>query len=375
MIINVDERKYKKVEEDYKNSILDGIIKNYEEFKRKNPEHKIFNFLKRDMLELIIKNPFLQKTNSFLEGYLHTVSLICLNQNLFKSIWDYYKDELIKNSIKRNEFYMICRYYSIKTFNNKLIDTIITKNKNQYFKNNTNYEELINEVIEELDSYSDALKKIFNYNNEMTTDRRSDILKQIGINVCPYCHRQFINSYMVNGKNRVIAQLDHFIPKDKYPLYALSLYNFIPSCAHCNTVLKKEKVFPFLFPVSETNNNNKIFSITYRDYQSIIGSKNNFDIKIINPEENILKKQIRNFQIKSLATEELYSYHKNFISDLLMKKNIDNQEYKDFVSSFGSSDKLSDKDFNEFLYGFNFQEEELYNKPLSKLATDVIKRK
>lgn len=33
---------------------------------------------------------------------------------------------------------------------------------------------------------------------------------------------------------RVVATLDHYLPKSKYPLYAVTPYNLIPSCTDCN---------------------------------------------------------------------------------------------------------------------------------------------
>lgn len=372
MIIRINEQKYSSVENYYKKSVLNDIIKRYNNFKSNHPNHKVFVYLNSNMLgDIIIKNPFSGVNNSFLDGYFKTVSLIEMKHSLFKSIWDSQKKDLGK-FISKIDFYQVCRYYSIKQFNNLLINRIISNNNKAYLKNQKEYDKLIKLIVKELDSYKDALDEIFDYKNTITTKKRAELLKKIGIDICPYCHRQFINSYMIDGKNRVIAQLDHYIPKDKYPLYALSLYNFIPSCAHCNTVQKKEKVFPLLSPICSTKNKSKIFSINYLNYQTMIGNKKDFEIKIINPEINLFEKGIRDYQIKSFAIENIYNYHNYVISDLLRKKSLHNNEYKDFLSSFKSIAPLSNKEFLEILFGFNLEEEELYQKPLSKLAHDII---
>lgn len=42
-------------------------------------------------------------------------------------------------------------------------------------------------------------------------------------NRCPYCAQ------------REVSTLDHYLPKSKYPTYAVTPYNLVPSCANCNT--------------------------------------------------------------------------------------------------------------------------------------------
>lgn len=34
--------------------------------------------------------------------------------------------------------------------------------------------------------------------------------------------------------NKVYCQLDHFLPKSRYPYLSISLYNLIPVCSNCN---------------------------------------------------------------------------------------------------------------------------------------------
>jgi hypothetical protein len=41
-------------------------------------------------------------------------------------------------------------------------------------------------------------------------------------NRCPYCAQ------------REVSTLDHYLPKAKYPTYAVTPYNLVPSCANCN---------------------------------------------------------------------------------------------------------------------------------------------
>lgn len=56
-----------------------------------------------------------------------------------------------------------------------------------------------------------------------------DAIKLLSLK-CPYCAQ------------REVSTLDHYLPKAKYPTYAITPYNLVPSCANCNTD-KKDKSF------------------------------------------------------------------------------------------------------------------------------------
>lgn len=58
-------------------------------------------------------------------------------------------------------------------------------------------------------------------------------VKGLNLRVCPYCGRSYI--YAVDkGSTTVKPQIDHFLPKSKYPFLALSYFNLIPVCPICN---------------------------------------------------------------------------------------------------------------------------------------------
>ena len=69
-----------------------------------------------------------------------------------------------------------------------------------------------------------------------------DYADLLEIKTCYYCETAYVNTYTTwdNGKKEVrrLFDVDHFLPKDKCPLLALSLFNFVPSCQVCNSRLK-----------------------------------------------------------------------------------------------------------------------------------------
>lgn len=100
---------------------------------------------------------------------------------------------------------------------------------------------------------SKVLKKCFDYTEFSKKNSKWEwnayrLGKELGVEVCPYCGRQFISTVIVGKKQgnqkelKVLrAEFDHYIPKAKFPMFALSFYNLIPSCHFCNSSIKNVK--------------------------------------------------------------------------------------------------------------------------------------
>lgn len=54
------------------------------------------------------------------------------------------------------------------------------------------------------------------------------------IHNCIYCDMEKISPFAHNGKKVRRFETEHVLDKGNCPLVALSLYNFVPSCGHCN---------------------------------------------------------------------------------------------------------------------------------------------
>lgn len=64
--------------------------------------------------------------------------------------------------------------------------------------------------------------------------KKDKFVEAVGIKVCPYCNRTFIQNIAIGKKSVVKGELDHFLSKDDYPYFAICKYNLIPSCPFCN---------------------------------------------------------------------------------------------------------------------------------------------
>jgi len=245
-----------------------------------------------------------------------------------------------------------------------------------------------------------AIKKIINYNmihyQRGTTNNKYTLhqvlLSSLNFDCCPYCNRQYITSYRDTSRIRhTTADLDHFYPKSIYPLFALSLFNFVPSCQICNSRMKKDDWKDCLYPYEESFGDDAVFRISEADktdkksdeyYQKLLDaflgkSDGEFSIVIDNmAADSILQQRIDNSK-KLFKLEEVYQTHQEYVRELLIKQRIyDEGAYLDMLrdqfAKYGLS--FGDTELELFLYGFRWDDVDHHTRPLSKLTYDIIKR-
>ncbi len=202
------------------------------------------------------------------------------------------------------------------------------------------------------------------YNSDLFKSKRAELIDALGITVCPYCNRQYIDIYKrKREKDKIaIAQLDHFYPKSDFPLYSVSLYNLVPSCASCN-LLKSNKLSLYNYPYckdANEKNKEKYFELKIENYNQLIGIED-IDISIVSNNNGVIK-----------DNSVLYQNHRAFINNLLRKKKLDNNTYRESINSYFINNQLTEMEFRELLYGFSGEITEFLEKPLAKLAYDII---
>ena len=251
-----------------------------------------------------------------------------------------------------------------------------------------NIKEFLDNFVDEKPRLAEYLKKSY---DKIDSELRKKIIDLKNVSVCPYCNRNYISSTYkflqcnncnqellvidgtekecpgckqeINGQTKVvnIAQLDHFFPKDSYPLFAVSFYNLIPSCYSCNHVkLNKDlKHSPYdsSFPFDDVK-------FTY-----IPKSTDKIEIKIdsCNPD---FKNGIR-----ILGIEELYQSHIDVVNELIWKKEVYTDSYREGLSEILNQTnlELSEAEVNRFITGHYTDKENYGKRPLSKMVTDISK--
>lgn len=201
------------------------------------------------------------------------------------------------------------------------------------------------------------LKKIFNslYTKYRKTYARQ-LVEDLEITVCPYCNRNFIN----NTEKYAMAQFDHFFPKSKYPMLALSLYNLIPCCPQCNhNKLEKELSYS---PYNKEFTTDKLLR-----FNIIPEFVDGFEIGIE------AKNEIIKENIDKLLLKEAYAVHKPLVKEIYLKVKMYSDCYIQSLNNMVKDSVINiDMTFDELWYGNYLTEDKYYLRPLSKLTHDMI---
>lgn len=195
----------------------------------------------------------------------------------------------------------------------------------------------------------------------MKPEARTHLITNLNVNICPYCNRM----YIVSDKDISTCQLDHFFSKDKYPIFATSFYNLIPSCGVCN--MKKGAEEFFYYPYDYSLKPSDLMRFSY-EVQSPNYLMDKNGIKIVTE----CKKAEYQHQMDVLELDKIYNHHIDIAQDTLKKKKIYSEIYfemlcREFPSLFG--DAVAAK---ELLYGIPLSEDEIGKRPMSKFLQDIL---
>lgn len=222
-----------------------------------------------------------------------------------------------------------------------------------------------------LGSQKSVIGRILQYNKLIKSQEKNKLLREFvvegsGLQVCPYCNRQYIDCFRKSTKGyTAIAQLDHFYSKDRFPLYALSLYNFVPSCASCNqskSINHDDLIYPFVEDVRSANKEH-YFKLKFTTLDQLDGSHlPDIDYDFSDSEK------VR--QADFFHHKNMYQNHRHFAQRLLLAQRLYTPAYINQIKHFFPN--LTDEKVREVLFGFDGDLSELINKPLSKLAHDIL---
>ncbi|WP_048792024.1 HNH endonuclease [Streptococcus cristatus] len=294
---------------------------------------------------------------------------------LIKNNLEYEFLEALKESFPDKVDIFIEMIISQKSFNdlakNHIFDGIYTIKLNK---------SLCNYAIEK---YKEKLEYRYNQINKKA------LVRITGITVCPYCNRNFIN--VTEEANT--SQLDHFFPKNEYPLFALCFYNLIPSCYGCNNKKSTSKFYISPYDESITDIDELLkFSLNIKS-ADFINNSASIDIII---KDDISEEELKQLESKDdkseskdklsvrqkllkdkyvIDTRSLYKLHADIVQELLWKHEIYNKDYKSGLCEiFSESGKsISDSEIDRMIVGYYTDKENYGKRPLSKMVTDISK--
>lgn len=232
--------------------------------------------------------------------------------------------------------------------------------------------------------FSNLALSLFNYDKDhMGFTRRYDGRKayelsiKLNISTCPYCNAQFTFTFDVAlGKSR--PQFDHFLYKARYPYFALSFFNLIPSCSVCNASLKGSELFsitshlhPYLEGMEggykfETKISSADFLVDKKEFELHFVERDNADAGLITRS---------NGSIKEFALKDRYQFHRDYAGDIIKSAHL--YTYTTIASIIdgfkweGNPVFASPEEGVETIMGNYLSERNLHRRILSKLAKDI----
>ena len=314
----------------------------------------------------------------------------------------YLKGKKITIDPKNREGFNSLRKYvieKISIYDSDIYKELINSFSN-YYKNENNFAALLDHIEQSLSNClyvkNKSAVKITKYEkqpyiihyNMINVEMRNKLLVSLGISVCPYCNRQYITMWHDEGKDEdhSTADLDHFYIKSDYPLFALSLFNFIPSCQICNSRFKGGKVRNTLYPYEEEFGRRIQFQL------ELEGKTPNEELQLkkwlgaINASSDKLKLSLTpvpeserdDFSLKVdgskklFRLDEVYDHHKGKAVEVVLKKRIYLEgAYKKYVDGFFEKSGIASISLEKFMLGYDWDNDN-FDEPLSKMTYDIF---
>lgn len=222
------------------------------------------------------------------------------------------------------------------------------------------------------------LKNIFDYSGFVKREPNTHwnaykLSKQLNVNTCVYCNRQYTFTVEKNSQKITRPQFDHYYSKSDHPLLGVSFYNLIPCCSICNQ-LKGDKPFTtdrYLHPYETSYGSEANFTFIPKDYKSLIGLSNNMSIKVLELPSSPNREKI-NRQKCLFKLEDIYQEHSDLVQEIVLKSHISKGQYLKWLQSLFGNGFSKDQVYRLALG--NYSKEENYDKRiLSKMTYDIAR--
>lgn len=223
----------------------------------------------------------------------------------------------------------------------------------------------------------DLLKHVFRYDVFSAREEIHEFIRLLGAEVCPYCNRLYITTARCSKyASPVRPELDHYRSKSKYPFFALSILNLVPSCSVCNHIksnITQEILYPYVEEMGEDYHfrTELRIGISYLTGAHLSHSDYNLTLKQMNPGISSAKKERIANSIKCLQLESLYSSHREYVSDIIFQRYIfTDSMIQDIIRQFPSLFR-NEKEVRSMLLMMNPEKENWGKRPLAKLTHDI----
>jgi len=279
----------------------------------------------------------------------------------YRAEWDYY--------FNNRESLITCKPEDMQKQWKQFLKRKIGRDYQTWKKSSLKEETSFGKFIQKMNSlYNEFMKSEYDESNDKKDDDKKSVgywfFDSLGLNVCPYCNRNYILTIEVDKKNttKYRPEIDHFYPKSKYPIFALSFYNFIPACPTCNHI-KRElrlKISPW-----------KGYIGKYKE--PVFRVKNTVeDLFLEAPKIEIINGVRKDISI--LGIDRLYNKHTDVVQDILNRIQAYNTDaYSAVLESFQGIVN-TEGELDRMVWGNYTDPDEFSKRPFSKLTSDILKQ-
>ncbi|MGI2068178.1 hypothetical protein [Shewanella sp. MF08487] len=162
-------------------------------------------------------------------------------------------------------------------------------------------------------NWVNVFSNLFNY-NQMAKNFGNEMTDALHINFCPYCNQENTETITVAAA-RSRPDLDHFHPKSKFPFFALTLSNLIPSGHRCNQTYKQSKIMlNKVHPYSGGVGNDSLFNFNFSFDNGYVKEGLNVTVnKLGQPiDSNIEFFKIENVYNQDVSKEWFMEFHERY---------------------------------------------------------------
>ena len=198
------------------------------------------------------------------------------------------------------------------------------------------------------------------------------MIHKYGIKCCPYCNENYIfNRKVENGTTYAMAQLDHFFPRDRFPIFAVSLYNLVPACSACNHIKTTKEIG--ISPHNHSYDLSKMYISYIPKSGSWMSDPEELEVQFKYSTDNAEFKNKMDDNLDVMGIRRAYDMHKDYVQEILKKAQIYGKGHRenlmrDFSELFSSDEELIQAIFSNYIC-----EEDMLKRPLSKITMDLLK--
>lgn len=201
--------------------------------------------------------------------------------------------------------------------------------------------------------------------------------RQSQVGTCPYCNMADIHYTPAALSQTEKGVLDHFYPKEIYPILGLSFYNLIPSCSSCNDIQHKSnkdvtlnKKDTSLNPMRiinpyEYQDSNLFFDYNLKSYWE---NAKDCDVDILTDGD----KKVGYNELLNLNVRYDTTLNRETVISIIRKLNRCPATYFDYLKKFPIPDDLINREFDD--WGFHLRRDEIYKYPFNKFQLDILEK-